>query len=105
MKLFKCHAVMPLVGHERTHVVKTYVVAADTWERARARIREEEPGALLVTMPAETPAVLLANVTSMSEREFADLRSACKWHEQHVLDAAAVPSMPAGQTPERPEKK
>ena len=91
MKLFKGHAVLPLVGHARTHVVRTYVTIADTWAEARARIREEEPSAVFVTMPVETPAPLLAGTASMDERELADLRAACEWHERQVLAAAARP--------------
>jgi hypothetical protein len=88
MKLFKCHAVMPLLGHERTHVVKTYVVAAENWEWARTRVRGEEPGAEFVTVPVETPSALQVEIGSMSEREFADLRSACDWREQQAQRAA-----------------
>jgi hypothetical protein len=84
MKLFKCHAVMPLLAHEHTHVVRTYMVAADSWELARARVRDEEPGAEFVTVPVETSAVLLAEVTSLGEQEFADLRSACEWREKQA---------------------
>ena len=91
MKLFKCHAVLPLVGHARTHAVRTYVTIADTWEEARARIAEEEPSAVFVTTPDETPAPLLAGTGSMDKRELADLRSACDWYEKQVQDAAAWP--------------
>src|SRR5271170_5892913 len=89
MKLFKCHAVLPLVGHANTHVVITYLAIAATWEGARAGIGAEQPGALFVTTPVETPAPLLLSATSMSEREFADLRAACAWYEKQVRDAAA----------------
>jgi hypothetical protein len=92
MKLFKCHAVMPLLAHEGTHVVKMYVVAADSWECARALVRDEEPFAEFVTMPVETLAVLLAEVASMSAQEFADLRSACNWREKQTpMTACSVP--------------
>jgi hypothetical protein len=102
MKLFKCHAIMPLVGQDRMHVVKTYVVAAESWESARARVRDEEPGAEFVTMPVEEPAVLLAEFASMSEREVADLRSACNWREEQMPRAAAsVPRV--GQWTEGPK--
>jgi hypothetical protein len=89
MKLFKGHAVLPLVGHARTHVVRTYVTFADTGEEARARIREEEPSAVFVTTPVETPAPLLTGTASMDERELADLRSADEWYEKQALDAVA----------------
>ncbi len=88
MKLFKCHAVMPLLAHEHTRVVRTYVVAADSWEWARDRVRDKEPSAEFVTVPVETSAVLLAEVTSLSEQEFADLRSACKWREKQAPSIA-----------------
>jgi hypothetical protein len=94
MKLFKGHAVLPLVGHARTHVVRTYVTFADTWGEARARIGEEEPSAVFVTTPVETPAPLLTGTASMDERELADLRSADEWYEKRALDAAAGPSGP-----------
>lgn len=84
MKLFKCRAVMPLLAHEHTHVVKTYVVVADCWEQARARVQGERPGAEFVTVPVETPDVLMVTLDSMSAREFADLRSACNWREQQA---------------------
>jgi arylsulfatase A-like enzyme len=96
MKLFKGHAVLPLVGHARTHVVRTYVTFADTWGEARARIREEEPSAVFVTTPVETPAPLLAGTSSMDERELADLRSADEWYEKQALDAAARKQWAAG---------
>ena len=84
MKLFTCHAVMPLVGHERTHLVRTYVVLASAWQEARARVRSQEPGSEFVTVPIETPDVLTIDVTSMSEAEFADLRYACNWNESRI---------------------
>jgi hypothetical protein len=89
MKLFKCHAVLPLVGPARAHVVRTYVTIADNWAQARARVREEEPGAVFVTTPVETPTPLLTGTAAMDERELADLRAACAWHEKQVLGAAA----------------
>ncbi len=82
MKLFKCHAVLPLVGRARAHVVRTYVTVADSWQEARAAIRREEPGAIFVTTPVEAPAPLLACVASVDERELADLRSADEWYEK-----------------------
>ena len=91
MKLFKCHAVMPLLAHEHAHIVRTYTVAADSWEEARAHVQDEEPGAEFVTIPVET-ATTLVEFTSMSVREVADLRAACKWREKHPpTTAAAVP--------------
>ena len=89
MKLFKCHAVMPLVDHDRQHVVKAYVVVAESWEAARVRVRNEEPEAEFVTMPVEKPVVLLAEFTSMSEREVADLRAACNWREEQTPRSGA----------------
>jgi hypothetical protein len=100
MKLFRGHAVLPLVG--QAHGVRTYVAIAATSEEARARIREAEPGALFVTTPVEAPATLLCGTTSMSEREFADMRSACAWHEKHHQDAAAP--LAVGPTQERPKR-
>ena len=91
MKLFKCHAVMPLLARKHAHVVRTYTVAADSWEEARAHVQDEEPGAEFVTIPVET-ATVLAEFTSMSVREVADLRAACNWREkQPPITAAAVP--------------
>lgn len=81
MKLFKCHAVMPLVGYERTHLVRTYVVIAEAWQEARARVWNQERDAAFVTMPREMPDLLMTEVSSISEPELADLRSACDWNE------------------------
>ena len=96
MKLFKCHAVLPLVGHAHAHVVRTYVAIAATWDEARERVREEEPSAVFVTTPVETPAPLLTGTASMDERELADLRSADEWYEKQALDAAARKQWAAG---------
>jgi len=93
MKLFKCHAVLPLIQHERTHVVRTYVTIAQTWQEARVRVRDQEASAEFITVPAEMPGVLMINVSSMSQRELADLRSACGWREDRLCngDAPANP--------------
>ncbi len=98
MKMFQCRAVMPLLAHERTHVVRTYLVVADDWEQARARVQDEPPGAEFVTIPVETPDVLLLTLDSMDIREVADLRSACEWREQHARGLAeSVPvAVPRG---------
>jgi hypothetical protein len=99
MKLFKCRAVMPRHAHEDTHPVQTYVVVATTWEEARARVQAERPDAEFVTIPIETPDVLMVAQDSMSAREAADLHSACNWRERHSLrHAEAVPV--AGPEPE-----
>ena len=103
MKLFKGHAVLPLVGQALAHGVRTYVAIAATWEEARSRIGEAEPGAVFVTTPVETPAPLLCGTTSMSERELADVRSACAWHEKQGQDAAAPLSVaPTHERPKHP---
>lgn len=91
MRLFKCHAVMPLFGHERRHVVRTYVVIASTWQEARARIRGQEPGAEFVTVPVEIADALMVDVASMSGRELADLRFACTWNEARIGTEQGVP--------------
>jgi hypothetical protein len=89
MKLFKCHVVLPLVAHERTHVVRTYVTNARSWQEARTRVSQNETAAEFVTVPCVMPDVLMINVSSMSERELADLRSACDWNEDRLGDAGA----------------
>ncbi len=81
MKLFKCHAVMPLVGHEEVHAVTTYVVVAHTWQEARARVLQTVPGVEFVTVPCPVSEVLAAGNATISERELEDLRSACAWNE------------------------
>ena len=81
MKLFKAHAVMPRVAYESTHVVRTYVVIAQTWQEARARIWAAAHGVEFVTIPGEVADVLMTDVASLSGRELADLRSACAWRE------------------------
>lgn len=82
MKLFKGHAVMSRIGHEAAHVVRTYLVIAETWQEARARILEAAPCAEFVTVPREMPDVLLTDVSSVTGRELQDLRSACVWSER-----------------------
>jgi len=84
MRLFKTHAVMPLVGLERAHVVRTYVAIAPTWQQARERVRCQEPAAEFITVPCEMPDVLMTDVSSMSEMELTDLRSACTWNESRL---------------------
>jgi len=84
MKLFKSHAVLPLVGHEKAHAVRSYVTVAATWQEARLRVRGQEAGAEFITVPCEMPDALLINVSSMSQRELADLRSACEWNEERL---------------------
>ena len=101
MKLFRGHAVLPLVGWAPTHVVRTYLAIAATREEARERILAAEPGAVFVTTPEETPAPHLSGTTSLSERELSDLRSADEWHEKHRQGAA--PSLSAGPTDEPAE--
>lgn len=81
MKLFKGHAVLPRVGHERTHVVRSCVVIADTWQQARARIWDAVPCVEFVTVPVEVADVLMTDVALLGEREFEDLRSGCAWNE------------------------
>lgn len=92
MNLFKCRAVMPLLAHERTHAVRTYLVVAESAEEARARLVAQRPGAEFVTIPVEAPDVLLVTVDAMDEREVADLRSACEWREKQApIFADSVP--------------
>ena len=93
MKLFKCHVVLPLVAHERTHVVRTYVTAAQNWQEARTRVGEHEAAADFVTVPCEMPDALMINVSSMSQRELADLRSACDWNEGRLGDPVTAASV------------
>ena len=81
MKLFKCHAVLPLVGHEEMHAVTTYVVVAHTWQEARARVLQLVPGVEFVTVPSLMSDVLATGAATISERELEDLRSACQWNE------------------------
>jgi len=88
MKLFKCHAIMPSVVGRGSYLVKTYVVIASTWQEARARVWNQEPRAEFVTMPGEVAEALIINDEVMSEREFADLRAACKWSESQLRQRA-----------------
>ena len=82
MKLFKCHAVMP--SETRSRLVRTYVVIAETWQRARARVLELEPQAEFITVPVETQDARLVDVQLMDEREYAALRSACDCNEMRL---------------------
>ena len=88
MKLFKCHAIMPSVVGRGSYLVRTYVVIASTWQEARARVWNQEPRAEFVTMPGEVADALIINDEVMSEREFADLRAACKWSESQLRQRA-----------------
>lgn len=84
MNLFLCHAVMPREGHEDTHVVRTCVVIARTWQDARARVVDALPGTEFVTVPCAAPDVLETATTTISRAEFEDLRSACAWNEGSI---------------------
>jgi len=90
MKLFKCHAVRPLVAHDKTHAVRTYVIVAATWQEARLSVRGQEAGAEFITVPCEMPNALMINVSSMSQRELADLRSACNWNEDRLCNSGGI---------------
>jgi len=90
MKLFKCHAVLPLVAHDKTHAVRTYVIVAATWQEARLSVRGQEAGAEFITVPCEMPDALMINVSSMSQRELADLRSACNWNEDRLCNGGGI---------------
>jgi len=81
LRLYKCHAVLPSTGRADTHVVRTYVTMAGTWQEARARIREEEPGAEFVSLPSETTDAVMTQVWSITAHELAGLRLACEWNE------------------------
>jgi len=96
MKLFKCHAVLPLAACEKAHVVRTYVTMASTWQEARLRVRGQEARAQFVTVPCEMPDALMINASSVSQRELADLRSACDWNEERLCngDGLADPGKP-----------
>ncbi len=86
MKLFKCHAVVSREEGARSHLVRTYVTMASTWQEARARIRDQELCAEFVTIPVEISGALMIDVKLISEREFAALRSACEWNEDQLCD-------------------
>ncbi|MEO8739323.1 MAG: hypothetical protein ABI537_06425 [Casimicrobiaceae bacterium] len=86
MKLFQCHAVLPLVGHEEVHVVTHYAVIAHTWQEARARVVEAEPAAEFVSVPCAVSDVHATGTTSISARELEDLRSACAWNETEAIN-------------------
>ncbi len=81
------------------------MVIASTWQEARARVWNHEPRAEFVTMPGEVAEALIINDEVMSEREFADLRAACKWSESRLRERpierrlihAATRSMPASR--------
>jgi len=82
MKLFKCHAVMP--SEARSRLARTYLVIAENWQRARARVLELEPKAEFITVPVEAPDAHLVDVQLIDEREYAALRSACGWNETQL---------------------
>ena len=81
MRLFKCHAVLPASGRDESHVVRTYLTIANTWREARARVRDEEPGAEFISLPSETTDTVMMQVWSINAHELAGLRLACEWNE------------------------
>jgi len=81
MRLFKCHAVLPVSGRDPSHVVRTYLTIASTWQEARARVRDEEPGAEFISLPSETTDTVMMQVWSINAHELAGLRLACEWNE------------------------
>ncbi len=89
MKLYKGHAVMPRVGHEAVHVVRSYLLTAADWRVAQLRIAEREPGAAWVTVPAEMADPMLVDVRSIGARECEDLRAACAWNESRLRGGRA----------------
>ncbi len=84
MNLFKGHAVMPRSADEPTHVVRTYLVIADTWQDAQLCICKREPGADFVTVPGEMPEPLMIDVRSISLRECEELRTASGRNEERL---------------------
>jgi len=89
MKLFKGHAVMPRVGYEGVHMVRSYLLTAADWREAQLRIAEREPNAALVTVPGEMPDPLMIEVRSIDQRECEDLRAACAWNESRLRESRA----------------
>jgi hypothetical protein len=82
MKLFKCHAVIPRMRGRRAFLVRTYAVSANTPLEAQARIRGHERRVEFVTVPAEMVAgLMVTDEQQINEREFDDLRAACRWNE------------------------
>ena len=81
MRLFKCHAVLPSAGRSDTHIVRTYLTMAATWQEARSFVRDEEPGAQFISLPSETTGVVMTQVWSITTHELAGLRLACDWNE------------------------
>ena len=86
MKLFRCHAVLPSVARDETHVVRTYLTIARTWQEARLRVREEEPGAAFISMPSEAPDATMTQIWTITPTEFAALRLACEWNNGERSD-------------------
>ena len=89
MKLYKGHAVMHRIGHEAVHVVRSYLVVANSWREARQRISEREPAAELVTVPGEMPDLLMVDVRTIDDRECLDLRTASVWNADRLRDATS----------------
>lgn len=81
MRLFKCHAVLPSTSRTDGHVVRTYMTIANTWQEARARIRDEEPGAEFISLPSETADAVMTQIWTIAPHELAGLRLACEWNE------------------------
>jgi hypothetical protein len=97
LKVFQCHAVMPLCRDDVEHALRTYIVAAANVDAARARVLEDVKNAEFVTMPVAMteassdlrPALLLAETTTISTREVADLRAAHRWRAGALPQEAA----------------
>jgi hypothetical protein len=86
VRLFKCHAVLPATRRTDSHVVRTYLTIARTWQEARARIRMEEPGAEFISLPSETPEAVITQTWTITPHEFGGLRLACDWNESQPRD-------------------
>jgi len=91
MNLFRCHAVMPRVRDEPHRVLKTYVAIAHTWQAARALVRAEAHETEFVTVPVKIDDVWMVGERLISEREFAQLQTACEWNENQLCSSDALP--------------
>jgi len=97
LKIFKCHAVMPLCRDDVAHAIRTYFVAAASADAARSRVLDEVRNAEFVTAPVAMtdassdlrPAILLTETATISARELVDLRSVHHWRAGVIPREAA----------------
>ena len=97
MKLFKCHAVLPLLAYERAHAVRAYVTIAATWQEAVAHhssttVRNSHPAYReIIRLGPQVVPLLLRDLQANHTHWFCALRE--------ITGANPVPESAAGNIP------